>query len=555
MAEQEQAELAEGQTSLFDELNDDPATKAMRAKQAKAKKSPKKTASKSHGLTPFDVNNFIGPADKSVEGVTKFNDHLNQITPPWLSVWITVDGYKDDEPDSGTVVPHHRVDTLKYGFHFLETTKVATFPALMEGAIYQPQLGAWRTFGKGENRATVESRIAHELLAWGVYYNPLIQSVRTFIGQIGFNEQFGKGSPFDHIRHPEIVAFANGAYNIVAGKMIPNSPSNYLLNAHSYKVDPDKYACPETEKRLTAMMADAMPVFEEFVGYMFYQSYAPFQEFMWISGNGGEGKSELIREIKAIIGVENVSAVKPAALADSGRRFETSNLYGKEANIMADVGNDYLKSTDILKSLTGGDSISAEFKGIQNFVFTNYAKLLFSANEMPAFSDHTSGFADRVLVVPLINGDTRKHREWWNQFDQKTIEAERPQFAMKCMRMFAAALERGSFTKSPSVEKASQAWLDSNDHFKEFLDENAEIDTTANQGEASTVVTAEYKRFCQNNNYLDKTTTQAITKRLDKMGVKKMQSRSGWLDVDHGSVQRYIGLKLTGSPLHESTNV
>ncbi|AKU59154.1 hypothetical protein LPL9_1100 [Lacticaseibacillus paracasei] len=54
-----------------------------------------------------------------------------------------------------------------------------------------------------------------------------------------------------------------------------------------------------------------------------------------------------------------MSASKPADLANGDRRFETANLYGKEANIVADVGADYLKSTAVIKSLTGGDYIAA----------------------------------------------------------------------------------------------------------------------------------------------------------------------------------------------------
>ncbi|WP_353990887.1 phage/plasmid primase, P4 family [Lacticaseibacillus paracasei] len=503
-------------------------------------------------LEPFDVNKYPEPQDKTEKGIREYNKQLAAKLPNWLRVWFQSEQKDENDPKSVTIHRHIKVDFLAYGYHFMDKTRVESFPGLSEGAIYEPSKGTWRTFGKGEFTKTTESRTTKEMLKWGLYRESDITGARRFLQRISYNEEYGKRSPFDENPHPELVAFANGTYSILTNKMQESSADNYMLNAHEYAVDPDRDDCPETERLLAAMMGDAAITFEEFIGYMFYRSYRPFQAFLWLYGTGGEGKSTLIRRITNLIGRDNVSASKPADLANGDRRFETANLYGKEANIVADVGSDYLKSTAVIKSLTGGDYIAAEFKGIQNFKFMNYAKLLFSANEMPAFSDHSSGFADRVTVIKMINGDTR-HTHWWDQFDDAKMDEETPRFAMKCMHMFAKALKSGGLTKPDSVVNASQEWLDANDHFKEFLDQYAEINLEDDRGEASTVVTAEYKRFCQDNNYMDRTTTQAITKKLDAYGVKKVSSRRGF-DNDTGSTRRYIGLRLTGSLLNPRFN-
>lgn len=504
------------------------------------------------GLEPFDVRKYPEPKDKSEKGIHSYNRELAKKLPNWLRVWFQTESRDEDNPQNAEIKRCIKVDFLAYGYHLMARTRVQSFPALSEGAIYEPDKGTWRTFGKGGMQKTIESRTTKEMLKWGLYRESDIVGVRKFVQRYGYNEEYGTRSPFDENPHPELVAFTNGTYNMKTNSMQKSSPDNYMLNAHEYAVDPDKDDCPETEKLLHAMMGDAAITFEEFIGYLFYRSYKPFPEFLWLFGTGGEGKSTLIRRINDLIGKDNVSASKPADLANSERRFETANLYGKEANIVADVGNDYLKSTDVIKSLTGGDYISAEFKGIQNFKFMNYAKLLFSANEMPAFSDHSSGFADRVMVIKMINGDTR-HTDWWDQFNDAAMDEETPRFAMKCMHLFIKAFNRRSFTKPQSVIDASQEWLDANDHFKEFLDQYATINTKDDHGEATTVVTAEYKRFCQENNYLDKTTSQVIAKNLKQYGVLKSRSRKGY-DQDTGNVQRFIGLHLTGSLLNDTFN-
>ena len=48
--------------------------------------------------------------------------------------------------------------------------------------------------------------------------------------------------------------------------------------------------------------------------------------------------------------------------------------------------------------LVSGDSITAERKFEQPFTFRNYAKLIFSANEIPASDDKTDAFY-RIQII------------------------------------------------------------------------------------------------------------------------------------------------------------
>lgn len=62
-------------------------------------------------------------------------------------------------------------------------------------------------------------------------------------------------------------------------------------------------------------------------------------------------------------------------------RFVTACLYGKLANIFADLKNDKLANTGLFKMLVSGDPMKAEKKHCQPFDFENYAKLFFSVSE------------------------------------------------------------------------------------------------------------------------------------------------------------------------------
>ncbi|WP_288761486.1 phage/plasmid primase, P4 family [uncultured Lacticaseibacillus sp.] len=498
-------------------------------------------------LTPFNVHHppFSIPDEATEEDVANAQKQLKVMVPRWLKVTVSKKIKKDPNTSqvTNTLSVSASVNELEYLDDFKQHTRLEVFPALQGGAIYQPDKGTWRVFAKGELATTVNSRVTRELISWGVYKANTVSAIYLLILRTSFNEAYGRSSPFDENSHPELVAFNNGTYDILTNTMQANSADNYMMSSHDYDVDSTNNDAPEWDKLLNAVFGDGAITIKEFIGYTFYRSYAPFQEMLWLYGPGGEGKSTILGYIQRyVIGQGNYSSVKPDALADSSRRFETANLYGKDANIMADVGNGYLKTTDILKSLTGGDSISAEFKGLQNFTFINHAKLIFSTNELPAFSDHTSGFADRILVVKTINGDTRKNREWWNQFNTALIKKQAPAFAMNCMQLFNKALKRSALSRPQSVIDASQEWLKANDHLKEFLDECATIDLTDNKGESTTIFRNDYSKWCGENGYLDKTTSQTIAKRLAAMGIKKVRSTNGYSDGDR--VPRYIGVHL-----------
>jgi putative DNA primase/helicase len=90
---------------------------------------------------------------------------------------------------------------------------------------------------------------------------------------------------------------------------------------------------------------------------------------------------------KRLLGPENISAESLHRILDN--RFAVAELYGKLANIDADMSTEALRNTGILKKLTGSDPIPAEQKFKPPFRFVNYAKLLFSANDMPHTPDET----------------------------------------------------------------------------------------------------------------------------------------------------------------------
>jgi putative DNA primase/helicase len=101
--------------------------------------------------------------------------------------------------------------------------------------------------------------------------------------------------------------------------------------------------------------------------------------------------------LRGVLGPENVASEPLETLTSN--RFSVAELYGKLANVVADLPSTPLRYTGIFKQLTGGDSIRAEKKNQHPFTFVNEAKLIFSCNEPPQVDDRTTAFWRRWIFV------------------------------------------------------------------------------------------------------------------------------------------------------------
>lgn len=535
--------------------NEDTDALIKKYKQARKKQIErlKDTDDINEGLEPQDIDFIERPwGDQPIDSVLNHIDNNSELlkqyskefslkTPSWLDVWFAIKKEKGNEQ----LLTKYRVDQEKLGDQIIRKKHLISFSGLKGGAVYHPSVGSWKIFTDNEEVIFVESELAKILKTWGVYDNSTVILTRKYIERMMFRPEVHKNL-FDN-SNPALVVFKNGTFNFDTGEMQENNPDDYILNGHDYSLDTHDTATPETDRLLIDMMGDATQFFEEFIGYGFYRSYRPFQTALFLHGNGGEGKSGFISYITQYIFEEgNYSSVSPEELTGSQNRFKPAQMYGKEINAVADIDKGYLSNTAILKRLTGGDIVDGEYKMMRNFEFINYAKMLFSANDLPTFSDDSDGFKDRLVVINFINGDTRNdNNDFWKKHDMDKVKQERNSFVYKCIKAFMIAKKRNSFSITPQMKLARDEWFKSNDHFGQFIEETCEIEINSNCGDSAKNVIAEYKAFCQENNYSDKTTSQTITKKLKKIGVERRRSTKGF--NSNSNVWRFIGLRLTKS--------
>ena len=80
-----------------------------------------------------------------------------------------------------------------------------------------------------------------------------------------------------------------------------------------------------------------------------------FHKLLLFNGSGRNGKGVTTQLITRFLGRQNVSNETLHRIIEN--RFATAKLFGKMANIDADMSSQALRHTGILKMLTGGDDL------------------------------------------------------------------------------------------------------------------------------------------------------------------------------------------------------
>jgi len=197
--------------------------------------------------------------------------------------------------------------------------------------------------------------------------------------------------------NPFIINVQNGLYNLLDDTLKPHTPEYFSTVQILAKYSKDAM-CPMFLKFLSDVLDDdEIFMVQEILGYLLIPINKAQKSFVFV-GAGNAGKSTLLSVAQEVLlGSENVSNVPWQALAD---RFKTAELYGKLANIFADLPSKNIDDNGLFKSITGEDYITAEKKNKTPFSFKPYARLLFSCNEIPRnYGDKSNAFYRRLIII------------------------------------------------------------------------------------------------------------------------------------------------------------
>jgi putative DNA primase/helicase len=334
----------------------------------------------------------------------------------------------------------------------------ATYDDTDEILVYRD--GAYREGAESLIRGEIESHYRDlKSSAKQQLVNEVVHGVqrRTYVSRKSFNP-------------PRKLCLANGVLDVDTLIVGPHAPHDRFTIQLPVQYDP-KAECPRFLRFVEEVLPepDARNVAQMWTGYLIKPGNW-LQRILMHVGAGNNGKSTFLGVQRDLLGPENVAGETLQRLSEN--RFSTARLYGKLANISADIPAKPIRYTGIVKMLTGGDLIPAEHKNQKGFDFVNQAKLEFSCNELPEVSDRTYAFWRRWIVLRWPVDFTGKE----DRFLPEKLGDELPgilNWALEGLRM----LEReGDFPKTATTEAIMLDWKQRSDSLYWFVSENVEVD-------------------------------------------------------------------------------
>ena len=273
------------------------------------------------------------------------------------------------------------------------------------------------------------------------------------------------------------IAVGNGVLNLTAEEdaILEFSPIMPITNQLQWNYMPGCYngLMDKTLDKICCNDPDVRRLILEMIGYCLYQSNS-FQKAFVLIGDGANGKSVLLKCIKALLGEQNYSALD---LSETGDRFSTAMLFGKLANIGDDISDEFLcgNASALFKKIVTGDTIKAENKGQDPFMFAPFCKLIFSANEMPRSKDRTGAIQRRLVMIPFRARFTPDDPDFDPMITNKLLQREPLEYLLaQSVKAFREVLKRGRFTQPEAVEKEEADYELVNNPIKGFIAEIGE---------------------------------------------------------------------------------
>ncbi len=291
--------------------------------------------------------------------------------------------------------------------------------------------------------------------------------------------------------NPYLINVKNGMYDVLKGQLVPHDERYHSTMQLNVTFD-QQAQCPRFMQFLQETLeADQIPLIQEMLGYCLIP-VARAQKCFVLVGEASAGKSVLLRVISDILlGDENVSHVSWQALNE---RFKPAELFGRLANVFADLPTKNIDDNGIFKALVGEDKLTVERKNKDPFSFMSTARLIFSCNSIPRnYGDRSEGFYRRLIIIRYTHAVPKDKRDP-GLVDKLKSEADGFfQFALEGLRRLIANDYEFSVTESNVLEL--QKYREDSNSVLAFVKECCELDPDAMT--ATVDFYTKYKDYCE----------------------------------------------------------
>ena len=331
---------------------------------------------------------------------------------------------------------------------------------------------------------------------------------------------------FDDINAIEkYINVKNGLINIKSSEVEDHTPdliSTIQLNCE-YN---EKAKCPKWLKFLDDIATDdngfidteMIDLLQEWAGVTLSSifGYRIKRALVLYSPQGNTGKTVFLKVLTHLLGNRNTANVSFQELGVS--RWATGRAFAKRLIVIGDQGAESIPNSSRFKELTGGDLVSAEFKGLQGFDYVFTGVIIAGCNALPVFEDDKGNHvAERLTFVNFRNVIPYKKRDSL-LIDKLVTENDGIfQWALSGLNRFLANDRR--FSPCKSSEALMKEYRKRYDTLYAFIED--ELEYTGEQADVirKTDFERDYISYCERANYTP-LSKRNIKQRANGLGVR-----------------------------------
>ena len=320
----------------------------------------------------------------------------------------------------------------------------------------------------------------------------LAKNVRTVLG--GMAQVATSSAAFD--THADLINTPAGVVDLRTGRVGPHDPALLLSRITAYA--PARVPTPIWDRVLAhSCRGDVafMRYLRKVLGYGLLGT-SRFEQFYFFYGDGGTGKGLILNSALGAMGYDRDSGYAVAANASvftenrtPSHEEEVAELAHSRAVFVQEIPINSTWNANRIKSLTGGDAISARGMYESRFTYLPRMTLLLASNYKPRFRDVDESIRRRLRVMPFTNKVSAVDRD---ETLKEQIRAEFPGIVQWLIDGAVEVLRDGLREIPAVVDQATREYTDEQDTILSWIEERCEEDP-----EGRITMTTAYEDYCR----------------------------------------------------------
>lgn len=323
----------------------------------------------------------------------------------------------------------------------------------------------------------------------------------------------------------KLLNLSNCVYDLNTSKGSNHSPSHMFTWSLDVDYAPEA-KCPQFDAFMDQILTKpAQHLLMQLIACSLIGDATKEQKFVFLTGEGQNGKGTFVRVIQAILGSLCAEADPSSFMRKAGTHIpnDLARLAGKRLVFTSETNSGDIMASDLMKRMTGGDKLLARFLHKEFFEFTAEFIPFIITNYLPVIDGSDFAMKRRTLIIPFDVIIPQEQRI--NGFEEVLLQ-ERSGIFNRILDAVADYRQNGLVVPEEIQERINK-YVDSSNLFKRFFDEN--LERVEGDKVSARDMFYRYERWCRDLNVKAMSEPQFKLNFERSMGIiQEYNSRGNW---------------------------